>query len=75
MMKELAERIKVSCLVSSDLPEIIGISDRVVVLIEAISGKIDRQVLSEEKISIHQAGGYKWSKELTLKRKRKNGVK
>lgn len=60
LMKELAERGVGIIMVSSDLPEIIGISDRVVVVHEGhIAGEMDKVDLSEEKIMTLATGGYK----------------
>ncbi|WP_027109065.1 sugar ABC transporter ATP-binding protein [Lacticigenium naphthae] len=60
LMKELAERNVGIIMVSSDLPEIIGISDRVVVIHEGkIAGEVEKENLSEEKIMTLATGGYK----------------
>jgi len=60
LMKELAERGVGIIMVSSDLPEIIGISDRVVVIHEGhVAGEMDKADLSEEKIMTLATGGYK----------------
>ncbi|OJF91602.1 sugar ABC transporter ATP-binding protein [Alkalibacterium sp. 20] len=60
LMKELAERGVGIIMVSSDLPEIIGISDRVIVIHEGhIAGEMDKADLSEEKIMTLATGGYK----------------
>ncbi|GEK88341.1 ribose ABC transporter ATP-binding protein [Alkalibacterium putridalgicola] len=60
LMKELAERGVGIIMVSSDLPEIIGISDRVIVVHEGhIAGEVEKEELSEEKIMTLATGGYK----------------
>ncbi|GAA0484721.1 sugar ABC transporter ATP-binding protein [Alkalibacterium indicireducens] len=51
LMKELAERGVGIIMVSSDLPEVIGVSNRVLVIHEGtISGELKREELSEERI-------------------------
>ena len=58
LMQELAERGVGIIMVSSDLPEVIGISDRVLVVHEGkISGELHRNELTEEKIMILATGG------------------
>lgn len=60
LMKELTERGVGIIMVSSDLPEVIGISDRVVVVHEGrIAGELDKTELSEEKIMTLATGGSK----------------
>ncbi|MFO8068740.1 MAG: sugar ABC transporter ATP-binding protein [Alkalibacterium sp.] len=60
LMKELAERGVGIIMVSSDLPEIIGISDRVIVIHEGhVAGEMDKADFSEEKIMTLATGGYK----------------
>lgn len=51
MIKNLAERGKAIILVSSELPEIIGLCDRVIVLYHgSISGEFERNQFNQEKI-------------------------
>lgn len=58
LMKELTERGVGIIMVSSDLPEVIGISDRVLVVHEGkISGELQKEELSEEKIMALATGG------------------
>lgn len=58
LMKELAERGVGIIMVSSDLPEIIGVSNRVLVVHEGrISGELKREELSEERIMTLATGG------------------
>lgn len=58
LMKELAERGVGIIMVSSDLPEVIGVSNRVLVVHEgAISGELSRDELSEERIMTLATGG------------------
>lgn len=60
LMKELAERGVGIIMVSSDLPEVIGISDRVIVIHEGhIAGEVEKAELSEEKIMTLATGGSK----------------
>ncbi len=58
LMKELAERGVAIIMVSSDLPEVIGVSNRVLVVHEgSISGELQRDDLSEERIMTLATGG------------------
>ncbi|GAB2500361.1 ribose ABC transporter ATP-binding protein RbsA [Alkalibacterium psychrotolerans] len=58
LMKELAERGVGIIMVSSDLPEVIGVSNRVLVVHEGrISGELNREELSEERIMTLATGG------------------
>lgn len=58
LMKELAQRGVGIVMISSDLPEIIGISDRVLVIHEGhLAGELDRADLSEERIMTYATGG------------------
>ncbi|MBG9982389.1 sugar ABC transporter ATP-binding protein [Aerococcaceae bacterium DSM 111020] len=58
LMKELAQRGVGIIMVSSDLPEIIGISDRVLVIHEGkVSGELNHNQLSEENIMTLATGG------------------
>lgn len=58
LMKELAERGVGIIVVSSDLPEVIGISDRVLVVHEgSITGELSKEEMSEENIMTYATGG------------------
>lgn len=58
LMKELAERGVGIIVVSSDLPEVIGISDRVLVVHEGnITGELNKEEMSEENIMTYATGG------------------
>ncbi len=58
LMKELAERGVAIIMVSSDLPEVMGVSNRVLVVHEgAISGELQRDDVSEERIMTLATGG------------------
>jgi len=58
LMKELAKRGVGIIVVSSDLPEVIGISDRVLVVHEGnITGELDKEEMSEENIMTYATGG------------------
>ncbi|MEL5939434.1 sugar ABC transporter ATP-binding protein [Tetragenococcus halophilus] len=58
LMKELAERGVGIIVVSSDLPEVIGISDRVLVVHEgSITGELNKEKMSEENIMTYATGG------------------
>lgn len=58
LMKELVERGVGIIMVSSDLPEIIGISDRVLVIHEGkVAGEIKKDHLTEENIMTLATGG------------------
>lgn len=59
LMNELADRGVAIIMVSSDLPEILGVSDRVMVIHEGnIAGELTREEASEEKIMTLATGGY-----------------
>jgi ABC-type sugar transport system ATPase subunit len=50
-MGELAEQGKAIIMISSELPEIIGMSDRIMVLCEGkVTGNFERKNFSQEKI-------------------------
>ncbi len=58
LMNELAARGVGIIMVSSDLPEVIGVSDRVIVIHEGrISGELSKDNLTEEKIMTYATGG------------------
>ncbi|WP_034549863.1 sugar ABC transporter ATP-binding protein [Carnobacterium funditum] len=59
LMNELTDRGVAIIMVSSDLPEILGVSDRVIVVHEGtIAGEFDRTEATEEKIMSLATGGY-----------------
>ena len=59
LMNELADRGVAIIMVSSDLPEILGVSDRVVVVHEGkIAGELSKAAATEEKIMQLATGGY-----------------
>lgn len=59
LMNELADRGVAIVMVSSDLPEILGVSDRVVVIHEGkVAGTIEKAAATEEKIMTLATGGY-----------------
>ncbi len=59
LMNELAERGVAIIMVSSDLPEILGISDRVIVVHEGhIAGELTKEEATEEGIMTLATGGY-----------------
>lgn len=59
LMNELADRGVAIIMVSSDLPEILGVSDRVMVVHEGnIAGELTRAEATEEKIMTLATGGY-----------------
>lgn len=59
LMNELADRGVAIIMVSSDLPEILGVSDRVIVVHEgSIAGELGRTEATEEKIMSLATGGY-----------------
>lgn len=59
LMNELAERGAAIIMVSSDLPEILGISDRVIVIHEGhIAGELSKEEATEESIMTLATGGY-----------------
>ena len=58
LMNELAERGVPIIMVSSDLPEVIGVSDRIMVMHEGrISGELTRQEATQEKVMQLATGG------------------
>jgi len=58
LMNELAARGVGIIMISSDLPEVIGVSDRVLVIHEGrISGELTKGNLTEEKIMTYATGG------------------
>lgn len=58
LIEEFAEQGKAVILISSDLPEVLGISDRVVVMYEGTkTGEIDRELFSEELAMEYAIGG------------------
>lgn len=58
LMNELAERGVAIIMVSSDLPEILGVSDRVIVIHEGhIAGELLKQEATQEKIMTLATGG------------------
>lgn len=59
LMNELADRGVAIIMVSSDLPEILGVSDRVIVVHEGnIAGELSKSEATEEKIMKLATGGY-----------------
>lgn len=59
LMNELAERGVAIIMVSSDLPEILGVSDRVIVIHEGkLAGELAKTEATEEKIMTLATGGY-----------------
>jgi ribose transport system ATP-binding protein len=59
LMNELTDRGVAIIMVSSDLPEILGVSDRVIVVHEGtIAGELDKTEATEEKIMSLATGGY-----------------
>ncbi|AEB30126.1 ribose ABC transporter [Carnobacterium sp. 17-4] len=59
LMNELADRGVAIIMVSSDLPEILGVSDRVIVIHEGhIAGELTKAEATEEKIMKLATGGY-----------------
>ncbi len=51
LMYQLAEEGKIVVFVSSDLPEVMGVADRVIVMRDgAITGRVERQDVTEERI-------------------------
>lgn len=57
LMNELTEQGKSIIMISSELPEIIGMSDRVIVMYKGrITGRFDREELKQEKIMKSAAG-------------------
>lgn len=59
LMNELADRGVAIIMVSSDLPEILGVSDRVIVIHEGhVAGELTKTEATEEKIMKLATGGY-----------------
>ncbi|RPA56956.1 sugar ABC transporter ATP-binding protein [Aerococcus agrisoli] len=59
LMNELAERGVAIIMVSSDLPEVLGVSDRILVIHEGkLAGQVTREEATEEKIMKLATGGY-----------------
>ena len=59
LMNELAERGVAIIMVSSDLPEILGVSDRIIVVHEGkLAGELPKEEATEEKIMTLATGGY-----------------
>lgn len=59
LMNELADRGVAIIMVSSDLPEILGVSDRVIVIHEGhVAGELSKTEATEEKIMKLATGGY-----------------
>lgn len=57
LISQLADQGKAIIVVSSELPEIMGLSDRIVVLHEGkVTGELTREEASEEKIMAHAFG-------------------
>ena len=57
IMKELAAQGNTIIMISSDLPEVIGISDRVYVMYEGkVQGELSREELSEDSIMRYATG-------------------
>lgn len=51
LINQLASQGKVVILISSELPELIGMSDRVIVMAEGrISGELEKEEINQEKI-------------------------
>lgn len=58
LMNELAERGVAIIVVSSDLPEVIGVSDRIIVIHEGkIGGEVSRAEATQEQIMTYATGG------------------
>lgn len=58
LMNELAERGVPIIMVSSDLPEVLGVSDRIMVMHEGrISGELSRNEATQEKVMQLATGG------------------
>jgi ribose transport system ATP-binding protein len=57
-MRELADSGVAILMISSDLEEVIGVSDRVIVMHEgAIGGRLDRAAFSEHNVMLLATGG------------------
>jgi ribose transport system ATP-binding protein len=58
IMRELADAGVAILMISSDLEEVIGVSDRVIVMHEgSLSGRLDREAFSEHKVMLLATGG------------------
>ncbi|KYC85719.1 hypothetical protein B4096_3707 [Heyndrickxia coagulans] len=58
LMNELTERGMAIVMISSDLPEVIGMSDRVVVIHEGkIAGELNKEEATQENIMVLATGG------------------
>lgn len=58
LMNELAERGMAIIVISSDLPEVMGVSDRILVIHEGkIAGEVNRSGATQEKIMTYATGG------------------
>ena len=58
LINELAEKGVAIIVVSSDLPELLGISDRIMVVHEGkITGELSREEATQEKIMTYATGG------------------
>ncbi|WP_430610274.1 sugar ABC transporter ATP-binding protein [Enterococcus sp. DIV0876] len=58
LMNELAERGIAILMVSSDLPEVLGVSDRIIILHEGrIAGELSREDATQEAIMTYATGG------------------
>lgn len=59
LIDELAAQGKVIILVSSELPEIINLSDRIYVMYEGrVAAELDATQTSQEEIGMYGTGGY-----------------
>ena len=57
-MNELTERGLAIIMISSDLPEVLGMSDRILVIHEGkITGELSREEATQEKIMTYATGG------------------
>lgn len=58
LMNELAERGMAIIVISSDLPEVMGVSDRILVIHEGkLAGEVSRSEATQEKIMTYATGG------------------
>ena len=58
LINELAERGVAIIVVSSDLPEVMGVSDRILVIHEGkINGELQKKEFDQEKIMTYATGG------------------
>ncbi|MHC5268980.1 sugar ABC transporter ATP-binding protein [Enterococcus sp. LJL98] len=58
LMNELADRGMAIIVVSSDLPEVMGVSDRILVIHEGrVAGEVTREEATQEKIMTYATGG------------------